>query len=65
MDQDEMKALFGAYGDVLECTIMWNQYAFVHFGNYDHAEKAINAIKGSQYKGCNAFKPGWQHWRYS
>lgn len=51
MDQDEMKQLFNQYGQVLECTIMWNQYAFVHFGSYAEAEKALNAIKGSQYKG--------------
>ena len=52
MDQDEMKKLFNQYGDVLECTIMWNQYAFVHFGSYAEAEKALNGIKGVQYKGC-------------
>jgi hypothetical protein len=52
MDQDEMKKLFNQYGDVLECTIMWNQYAFVHFGSYGEAEKALNGIKGVQYKGC-------------
>jgi hypothetical protein len=52
MDQEEMKQLFNQYGDVLECTIMWNQYAFVHFGSYGEAEKALNGIKGVQYKGC-------------
>ena len=52
MDQEEMKQLFNQYGDVLECTIMWNQYAFVHFGSYGEAEKAMIAIKGCQYKGC-------------
>lgn len=52
MDQDEMKQLFNNYGNVLECTIMWNQYAFVHFGSYEEAEKALMAIKGIQYKGC-------------
>jgi hypothetical protein len=31
---------------------MWNQYAFVHFGSYGEAEKALNGIKGIQYKGC-------------
>jgi len=51
MDQEEMKQLFNNYGNVLECTIMWNQYAFVHFGSYGEAEKALNAIKGVQYKG--------------
>ena len=51
MDQDEMKALFKQYGDVLECTIMWNQYAFIHFSSYEQAEKALTGIKGSQYKG--------------
>jgi hypothetical protein len=51
MDQDEMKKLFNQYGDVLECTIMWNQYAFVHFGSYEEAEKAMLGVKGSQYKG--------------
>lgn len=50
MDQDEMKKLFNLYGDVLECTIMWNQYAFVHFGSYEEAEKAINGIKANQCK---------------
>lgn len=52
MDQEEMKQLFNNYGNVLECTIMWNQYAFVHFGSYQEAEKALLAIKGVQYKGC-------------
>lgn len=51
MDQEEMKQLFNQYGQVLECTIMWNQYAFVHFGSYSEAEKALNATKGTQYKG--------------
>ena len=51
MDQEEMKQLFNQYGHVLECTIMWNQYAFVHFGSYEEAEKAIIATKGMQYKG--------------
>jgi RNA recognition motif-containing protein len=46
MDQEEMKQLFNQYGHVLECTIMWNQYAFVHFGSYEEAEKAIIATKG-------------------
>lgn len=52
MDQEEMKQLFNNYGHVLECTIMWNQYAFVHFGSYGEAEKALIGIKGVQYKGC-------------
>ena len=52
MDQEEMKQLFNSYGHVLECTIMWNQYAFVHFGSYEEAEKALLAIKGVQHKGC-------------
>jgi len=52
MDQEEMRKLFNQYGDVLECTIMWNQYAFVHFGSYGEAEKALNGIKGITYKGC-------------
>jgi len=30
---------------------MWNQYAFVHFGSYAEAEKALIGIKGVQYKG--------------
>ena len=47
MDQEEMKQLFNQYGHVLECTIMWNQYAFVHFGSYEEAEKAIIATKGN------------------
>ena len=51
MDQEEMKQLFNNYGNVLECTIMWNQYAFVHFGSYGEAEKALIGIKGVQYKG--------------
>lgn len=46
MDQEEMKQVFNQYGHVLECTIMWNQYAFVHFGSYEEAEKAMNATKG-------------------
>ena len=52
MDQEEMKQLFNQYGEVLECTIMWNQYAFVHFRSYGEAEKAMIAVKGLQYKGC-------------
>ena len=51
MDHDEMKKLFNQYGDVLECTIMRNQYAFVHFGSYEEAEKAMLGVEGSQYKG--------------
>ncbi len=46
MDQDEMKKLFSQHGDVLECTIMWNQYAFVHFSSIEQADKAMNALKG-------------------
>ncbi len=46
MDQDEMKKLFSQHGDVLECTIMWNQYAFVHFSSIEQADKAMTALKG-------------------
>lgn len=47
MDQEEMKQLFNQFGQVLECTIMWNQYAFVHFGSVLEAEKAMNGVKGN------------------
>jgi len=36
---------------LLESIIRWNQFAFVHFGSYGEAEKALNGIKSIQYKG--------------
>ena len=36
---------------MLECVIMWNHYAFVHFGNLCEAKRALEALHGSTFSG--------------
>jgi RNA recognition motif-containing protein len=32
---------FGKYGQVLECAIMWDKYAFIHYGSMQEAQNAL------------------------
>ncbi len=52
-EQRELKALFEKYGEVLECVIMWNHYAFVHFSNLAHAKYALKNLHGYLFNGKN------------
>jgi RNA recognition motif-containing protein len=52
-DHRELKSLFDNYGKVLECVVMWNQYAFVHFARLSEAKSAINALNGKLFNGKN------------
>jgi RNA-binding protein 4 len=50
-DSSELKCLFEKYGNVLECVIMWNQYAFVHFSDIEEAKIALQHIHGQYFNG--------------
>lgn len=50
-NQFELKALFEQYGQVLECVIMWNHYAFVHFADFKEAQTAMKKLNGHQFHG--------------
>lgn len=50
-NQVELSNLFAQYGIVLECVIMWNHYAFVHFQNLREAKIALSHLNGYNYNG--------------
>ena len=50
-NQVELSDLFAQYGTVLECVIMWNHYAFVHFQNLREAKIALSHLNGYNYNG--------------
>ena len=50
-DQQELKTLFEEYGEVLECVIMWNHYAFIHFSDFNEAKVALENLHGSVFNG--------------
>ena len=52
-DQLELKALFEPHGNVLECVIMWNHYAFVHFADLREAKVALKHLHGHMFNGKN------------
>ena len=50
-DQAELKSLFEKHGKVLECVIMWNHYAFVHFESFQEAKIALDNLDGELFEG--------------
>lgn len=48
-NSDELKALFSQYGCVLECVVMWNHYAFVHFAHLAEAKTALHHLNGFNF----------------
>jgi RNA recognition motif-containing protein len=50
-NQHELKSLFEQYGQVLECVIMWNHYAFVHFADFKEAQSAMKKLNGYEFHG--------------
>ena len=52
-NQVELKVLFEKYGNVLECVIMWNHYAFVHFADLREAKIALKHLHGHSFNGKN------------
>ncbi len=52
-NQFELKSLFEQYGNVLECVIMWNHYAFVHFADLREAKIALKHLHGHMFNGKN------------
>jgi RNA recognition motif-containing protein len=52
-DKTELKLLFDKYGNVLECVVMWNHYAFIHFSNAQEANKALKHLNGHLFGGKN------------
>lgn len=52
-NQLELKSLFEQYGNVLECVIMWNHYAFVHFADIRQAKIALENLHGYLFYGKN------------
>ncbi len=52
-NQLELKLLFEQYGKVLECVIMWNHYAFVHFADIREAKVALEHLHGFLFNGKN------------
>ena len=52
-NQAELKLLFEEYGNVLECVIMWNHYAFVHFADLREAKTALKHLHGHSFNGKN------------
>ena len=52
-NQLELKSLFEQYGRVLECVIMWNHYAFVHFADIREAKIALEHLHGYLFNGKN------------
>lgn len=49
--QETLRDLFGKYGEVLECVIMWNHYAFVHYSSLEQAKRAVKNLHGYCYSG--------------
>jgi RNA recognition motif-containing protein len=52
-DKIELQLLFTKYGRVLECVVMWNHYAFVHFATPQEANYALYHLNGCPFFGKN------------
>ncbi len=50
-DQIELKDLFEKYGKVLECVVMWNQYAFIHYSDANDARNGQMNLHGYLLEG--------------
>ena len=42
---------FSQFGQVLECAIMWDKYAFIHYGTMAEAQYALKKSNGSYFMG--------------
>lgn len=47
---NELKSLFSAFGQVLDCVILWDYYAFITFANFFQAEQALKSLNGYKWK---------------
>ena len=50
-NQVELKSLFQKYGKVLECVVMWNHYAFVHYSDVLEARNGQMNLHGYLLEG--------------
>jgi RNA recognition motif-containing protein len=50
-DKNELKSMFDKYGNVLECVVMWNHYAFVHYSSPKEANIALKHVNGQRFCG--------------
>ena len=46
---------FSKYGQVLECAIMWDKYAFIHYGSMEEAQNALNDARNMYLMGQRLF----------
>ena len=42
---------FSQFGQVLECAIMWEKYAFIHYGTMAEAQYALQRSNGTYFMG--------------
>lgn len=47
---NELKTLFSTFGQVMDCVILWDYYAFITYQNFMQAEQALNALNGFKFK---------------
>ena len=52
-DHNELKQLFQQYGKVLECVVMWNHYAFIHYSDSNEARNGLINLHGYLFNGKN------------
>ena len=46
---------FSKFGQVQECAIMWDTYAFIHFGSMEEAKNAVRNAPGTPFMGQKLF----------
>jgi RNA recognition motif-containing protein len=49
----ELKSLFQQFGNVLECVVMWNHYAFIHYADLNEARIGLVNLHGYLFYGKN------------
>lgn len=60
VDEEELKTVFGEYGEVESAKIIMDKYSgkskgfgFIEMPNSDEGKKAIEALSGAEFKGRN------------
>ena len=51
----QLTEFFNKFGNVLECAIMWDSYAFIHYASRKEASNALKIASTKRFKGNKLF----------